>query len=192
MGSYLKVAGLDPSMKNFGMVRGELDLDSGLFYPVDVGLLETSPTKVKTVRKNSDDLFRANALYEGMSDFIKDVSLVFVEVPHGSQSARAMASYGMCIGILASITKSFIQVSALQVKLAACNNKKATKDDMIKWATTTYPNLKYFTRKLKGEVVMTAKNEHIADAIASVHAGVATNEFKNLLSIYRSQQIGTK
>lgn len=179
----LRVVGLDPSMRSFGMARGLLHMEQGFFAPTDIELIETTISKLKRVRKNSDDLDRAKSLYIHMTAFIQDADLIFVEIPVGSQSARSMASYGMCIGVLASITTNIIQVTAAEVKLAVCGIKKATKASMIQWAATTYPKLDYFTINRKGENILTKKNEHIADALATVHAGVKTEQFKQLLTM---------
>jgi hypothetical protein len=187
---FIKVAGLDPSMRNFGMVKGELDIISSSFFPDEIELIKTNTGKdTKTVRKNSDDLRRASEMYTKMSTFLEDVSLVFVEIPVGSQSARAMASYGMCIGVLASIQgKGLIQVTPTEVKLAACNKKTATKKEMIAWATNKYPSINWFTRKLHGVQEITGANEHIADAIAAVHAGMKTNQFIQLINLLTTQK----
>lgn len=181
----LKVAGLDPSMSNFGMVKGDLDLKLGSFIITDLLLEETkSDTKnKKSVRKNSDDLNRARKIHTALKTFIEDVDMVFVEIPVGSQSARAMASYGMCIGIIGSITQAMIQVTPTEVKVAATGNKTASKADMIDWATKTYPYAEWLTKKVKGVVTHVNKNEHLADAVAAIHAGVKTDEFIQAKSI---------
>ena len=185
--SKLTIVGLDPSMSNFGMVKGVLDLNSRTFCPTDIKLIETKSDKTnkKTVRKNSDDLNRAKLLYNGMSDFIIDADLISVEIPVGSQTARAMTSYGVCIGVLSSIKQPMIQVTPAEVKLATCNKKTATKEEMINWATSLYPNLNWITRKYKGQIQLTKKNEHIADALATVHAACKTDQFLQMLSIYK-------
>ena len=183
--AILRVAGLDPSMKNFGMVKGNLDLDTGVFTDVQFKLQETSSDNKnkKTVRKNSDDLNRARLLYISMNDFLMDADMVFVEIPVGSQSARAMASYGMCIGVLGSIDQALIQVTPAEVKMAATGNKHASKVEMIEWATKLYPEASWLTEKRKGVLRFLNKNEHLADAIGAIHAGVRTDEFKQARSI---------
>jgi len=185
MGRQLRVAGLDPSMRNFGMVKGDLDVSSSVFTPNAINLAETTTANKgkKTVRKNSQDLLRARKLYVEMTEFIADVDLIFVEIPVGSQSARAMASYGMCISLLGSISTPLIQVTPTEVKVITGLGKTATKDQMINWAASRYPDLPWFTRKLKGIEGLTKKNEHIADAIAAVHAGIETDQFKQATAI---------
>ena len=171
------MAGLDPSLDNLGMAKGTLDLQSGVLSSIELQLNVTKPdNKNKQVRKNSIDLERARSHYTALTSFLEGVDLVSVEIPVGSQSARSMASYGICIGLLASIQIPFIQVTATEVKLAGYGNKSATKKQMIEWATTTYPDINW----LKHGGKFTNANEHLADAVGAIYAGVRTNEFKLL------------
>lgn len=181
------IAGLDPALSNFGMVKGELDLSNGDFILQHLELTKSESTKTKQVRKNSDDLERARMLFKGMESFLEDVDLVCVEIPVGSQTARAMASYGVCVGILASIEIPMIQLTANEVKLAGAGIKNATKQQMIDWATKTYPQAKWLTKKFKGETKYIADNEHLADALAAIYAGVKTDVFKQQLSFFKGK-----
>jgi Holliday junction resolvasome RuvABC endonuclease subunit len=135
--------------------------------------------------KNSDDIERARKLHEGLHNFIQDADLVIVEVPVGSQSARAMASYGICIGIIASIDKPLIQVTPTEVKLAACGKKTASKAEMIDWATNQFPEANWIKHKSKGEWVLGNKNEHLADAVAAIVAGVKTDTFQQMNAFFK-------
>ena len=166
------------------MVTGDLNLLTGQLTNIDLSLASTKPDKSnKTVRKNSQDLLRARTLYQSMTQNLIGVDMVFVEIPVGSQTARAMASYGMCIGILASIDIPMIQVTPTEVKVAATGNRTATKNEMIKWATSAYPDVGWITRKHKGKQELVSKNEHLADALAAIYAGVKTDEFRQARSI---------
>lgn len=185
--TILRVASIDPALRNFGLVKGTIDIEDANF-PLTIEkmqLVESSSdaSAKKQVRKNSDDLERARKLQRNMMRFIQDVQMVFVEVPVGSQSARSMASYGICIGILASINKPLIQVTPTEVKLAAVGSKTASKEDMINWASSAYPDADWLTTKRKGEIVMLNKNEHLADAIGAIHAGIITDPFLQAVSI---------
>lgn len=187
--AIIKVAGLDPSMSNFGMVKGNLDLISGVFQLEEMLLAETTSDKKnnKTVRKNSDDLNRARILTNDLTNFLGDVRLAFVEIPVGSQTARAMASYGLCIGILAGVTIPLIQVTPTEVKVVATGKKTATKQNMIDWAVKQYPDACWLTKKQKGVISLVSKNEHLADAVATIHAGVLTDEFNTAKTFLISQ-----
>lgn len=186
MAKQLILCGLDPSLSNFGMVKGSIDLESGHFDLTKMELTKTAPIKAKKkARKNSEDLHRARDLFNSMTAFLKGVDMVFVEIPVGSQTARAMASYGICIGVLASIGIAMIQVTPAEVKIAATGNKTASKADMIDWATNTYPKADWLHRKVNGEKVLTSANEHLADATAAIHAGVATDEFQQARTLLK-------
>ena len=185
MTKLITIAGLDPSLSNFGMVKGSLNMTTGAFIPSQRLLVETTSDKKnnKSVRKNSDDLNRCKLIHTQMTTFLEGVALACVEIPVGSQSARAMASYGACVGLIASITIPLIQVTPNEVKIAAVSSKTATKIEMIEWATSLYPQIDWFKRTVKGVTSFTNKNEHIADAVASIHAGVNTDEFMRLKAV---------
>ena len=63
MSKVIKVVGVDPSMSNFGLAIGTLDLDTDKLEIHGLELVETKAggTK-KNVRVNSDDLRRAKEL----------------------------------------------------------------------------------------------------------------------------------
>lgn len=185
--ALLKVVGIDPAMRNFGLVKGTIDLDDPNFKltieRLELVSTETDKDTKKTVRKNSDDLQRARKLYNGVAEFVKDANMVFAEIPVGSQSARAMASYGICIGILASIKKPLVQLTPTEVKLASVGDKNASKESMIAWATSAYPDANWLTRNFQGKKKFLDKNEHLADAVAAIHAGILSDQFIQAVSI---------
>ena len=104
--------------------------------------------------------------------------------------SRAMASYGICVGVLGAIRASaisFIEVSASEVKLGSVGKKTATKQEMIQWATKNHPEAPWPTYKEHGkDLISEAKAEHMADAIASIYAGRETNEFQQLIQILKA------
>lgn len=169
----IKVLGIDPALSNFGFAKGTLVLGEAL-KPIalnitETRLVETKPTKVKSTSKRVDDLDRAKLHADALKELANDVNAIFVEMPVGSQTARAMASYGICIGIFSMLDKPIYIISASDSKIAATNNKNATKAEMIKWAYSHFPNVDWF----KGN-----KDEHVADAIAAIVSGASSNEFK--------------
>ena len=181
----MRVVGIDPSLSNFGICTGLIA--DGTFVPDALQLIESKADKktAKVVRKNSDDLNRARTLFQGMYKALEGADLAIAEVPVGSQSSRAMASYGICIGVLASIDIPLIQVTPAEVKLIATNSKTASKSDMIDWATNLNPQLPWLTRTVKGETSYVSKNEHLADALATVYAGMNTDIFKTFMAFSR-------
>lgn len=175
----LIAVGLDPSLSNFGAAKMELTFDSlgkvASYKLIDIALSETSPDKKKTRRKNEEDRARAVEHSRFLKDFLKDANIVFCELPVGSQTARAMASYGICVGITSAIELPFFVVSPADVKLAACKDKQASKEQMVNWAISRFPTAQWKQGKSKA---IGTKNEHIADALASIVAGVKTEQFK--------------
>ncbi len=180
----IKVVGLDPSLSNWGICHATLDIDTLAIGVSHFQLIETVPEDSKQTRKNSDDLRRAMALHAGMRDGVKGAVAAFCEAPVGSQSARAMASYGICVGVLGACTVPLIEVTPFEVKLAAVNHKYAAKQEMIDWGLRTYPQAPWIRRAGKP----TLKNEHLADATAAIHAGIKTAQFQAVLQVLRAQQ----
>lgn len=185
----LKLLGLDPSMSNFGIAKMTLDLDDMALTLDDLVLVKTEPEadkkKRKAVRQNSLDLERGRILHDALIQHAQGCQIAVAEVPVGSQSARAMASYGVCIGVLSACPIPMIQVTPSEVKVAGFGVKSATKDEMIEWALQTYPAGPWLMRKAAGQMVPTAANEHLADAVAAVHAGIHTDQFRQATALMR-------
>jgi len=114
--------------------------------------------------------------------------VIFVEVPVGTRSSRGMCAYGMCcqvIGGLNALNYPAIQVTATEVKKALHGNPKASKTQMIEAGVQQYPQLNWPTHKSKGRTLITKDTaEHMADAVGAILAGLQTNHFKSILSIY--------
>ena len=94
-----------------------------------------------------------------------------------------MASYGVCVGVLGAIRSlgiPLIEVTPTEVKVAFTGNKTATKEEMIAEAIKLYPQANFPNQRGR----ITAKAEHVADAIAAIHAGVNTPMFQNLLRLF--------
>lgn len=179
----ITVLGLDPSLSNLGAFKAELIIEDGAvvnLIPLELSLTKTQKSTSKQVRVNSDDIERCRLLHKGLDSVLtKEVELVFVELPVGSQSARSMASYGACVSLIAKIDAvPVIQLRPIELKLAACNKKTASKKEMIDWAVKHFPDANWLKSR-NGSVH--SDNEHIADALAAIVAGVRTDEFKTLL-----------
>jgi len=181
----LNVVGADPSLRNWGIAAGNYDTQSQELNVKVLRVVRSDVPTGKQVRQNSKDLLVAQQLYQGMEPFLAGVNVMFVEVPVGSQSARAMASYGVCVGVLGSIRANghaFIEVTPTEVKMATVGKKTATKEEMIAWAQTRFPNAPWPMHHGKLNMGMA---EHMADACAAIVAGIATNEFKQLSAMLR-------
>lgn len=188
----VKVVGQDPSLRNWGLAVGYLNLDTLALEVESLNLTNPDLPKGKQVRQNSSDLESAYQLYKNACAVSMDASAVFVEVPVGSQSARAMASYGICVGVLGALRANgipFFEVTPTEVKLASVGIKTATKQEMIQWAMLAHPEANWPIYKQHGkDVVSEAKAEHMADAIAAIYAGLSCNAFKQVLPFIKPKE----
>lgn len=180
----LRVLGFDPSLRNWGIACGTFDLVSGALSVRHLSVIQPTIPTGKTIRQNSKDLESAFQLYRDALAVALQAQAVFVEVPVGSQSARAMASYGMCVGVLGSLRASnipFFEVTPLEVKMATVGNRTASKADMISWATSRFPDASwpYYTEHGQ-QLLSQAKAEHMADAIGAIVAGMQTPAFQQM------------
>lgn len=176
----IPVGGFDPSLSNWGMATALLDLNTGVLSDVRVSLVQTTPGTAKQVRQNSDDLRRTEELAQAVLLAAERSKVTFVEVPVGSQSARAMMSYGACLGLLGAMRAKgvqIIEVNPTDVKKHFTGNKNASKEAMIDRAIELYPDAGWPTHR--GSITK-PKCEHMADAIAAIHAGGRTPEFQQL------------
>lgn len=205
----IKVVGIDPALSNFGIATAVVDLDDPENYEIlNLHLAQTEDGKIEKLKKSadgklkrarvmpkgvtvgSDDLRRAKILSSAFLEATKDADLVIAEVPIGSQSARAMASYGVSLGVLSSCPVKLIEVSPSAAKIAGCNNTTATKQEMIEAATTCFPNAPWIRAKQKrnGIYPITGDNEHLADACFIIRAGIRTPEFAEYVEQLKSGQ----
>jgi Holliday junction resolvasome RuvABC endonuclease subunit len=187
----IPVVGFDPSLTHWGIAEANLDLMGGYLNDPVLSVLEPEKLTHKQVRQNSTDLFVAEQLAKAALAAARRAKVVFVECPVGSQSARAMASYGVCVGILGSIRAEGIQlieVTATEVKKAATGNKNATKQEMIDWGVDLYPEANWPVYGQNGKNFkkgdIHSRAEHVADGLAAIHAGVMTPTFQNLMRLY--------
>ena len=178
------VVGFDPSLTNWGIAEAELDLQDGTLSTPKLSLVQPRDGDgKKQVRRNSLDLQRAEELAHAAMAAAERAKVIFVEVPVGSQSARAMASYGICLGILGSIRAKgmeIIEVSPDENKKIFTGSKTATKQEMIDQALEWYPDANW---PMHAGKISAAKAEHLADAVAAIHAGVQTPVFQNLMRL---------
>ena len=183
------VLGLDPSLRNWGIAYGWLNLQSGELTDLHLDVIQVKDEPSKQVRKNSKDLHVAHSLYKGVLPYAREAKFIFVEVPIGSQSARAMASYGICVGVLGSLRASgytLVEVTPTESKMAFTGDKEASKSKMIETAYGYYPEANWPKQTQKGKTsLVESKAEHMADAIAAIHAGVNTPLFTQTLQVLK-------
>lgn len=159
----LKVIAYDPSFNNWGYSIGLLD-SNGLVI-TDTGVLKNKPDKTKR-NQNLKDYDRCRELSQSITTLIKDCDLLCVELPIGSQSARAMVSYAVCVALTATLDIDTQICTPHEVKRFVGSNT-ASKDDVINWVKQKHPNLDLSTK---------TKAEHIADSIVAMYVGLTKRE----------------
>lgn len=167
----MKVGAVDPALSNFGMTKGIYDTVTNKLVLKDLALVSTEKTDVPP--KNFDDLRRAKILYNGVTEYLSKVDVIFVEMPYASQSARASVSYGICVGLFAAVKTPLILTTARSSKILLAGSPKATKKQMIDACKELYPNLNW-----TGAVT---RDEHLADAIGAALAGINTPQFNDFI-----------
>lgn len=182
----MRIAAIDPALVNFGMAKMTLDLTTLELKVLELKLVETDKQTTKQVRQNSDDYRRAKIITKEFQAWIADCSVVFAEIPSGAQDSRSGLSFGISIGILANSTKPLIQVQPSETKMATVGTKTASKPEMVEWAVEKYPGAPWLYRKLRGKMELVKKNEHLADAIAVAYAGITTDQFLQVLAMWRA------
>ena len=180
----IKAIAIDAAFANMGLARVEITSKGGVMSVTgqDLVLVSTEREGHKQVRKSSDDLRRAGILVQGIKDFVGDATIAFAEVPSGSQSASAARALGIAVGCLASCPVPVIEVSPMEVKklFSPDGKRKVPKLEIIAWAMKQWPALPWLKRAGKP----TLANEHLADALAIVMAGISTPEFKRMIAIH--------
>ena len=166
------------------MCRSWIDIDTLEIWPEWLSLISTKPDSKKTIRKTSDDLRRARELHRGVELALgSDTDMVISETTFFSKSSSAMKSAGISLGVLGSLKVPLIEITAMDSKVEMTGVKTADKKAMINAAVKLYPDLNWL-RDRKGKLVN--DNEHLADAVAAIHAGVKSSQFLDALAIYRA------
>lgn len=185
----IRAVGIDAAFANMGFAQVSIDR-RGLVTCTGLKLISTEgKSDGKGVRKSSTELRRARELVDALNAECLGNVIAFVEVPSGSQSAAVARSLGIVVGVIASCPIPIIEVSPMEVKIAVTGDRKvkATKDDIIKWAMKRWPDAGWILHKSNGKTFKKGEpqncNEHLADALATIEAGIATQEFKRLLAL---------
>lgn len=154
----LNVISFDPSLSNWGIAY--MSYTPFIMELVSTDIIQTKPLKKSKLSKAQQDMTRIDKLYIGVQEALEDADVVVIELPIGSQSARSMAAYGACLGLISSINKPRIYVSPFQVKKVVGENT-TSKEEIIEWVNLKHPNVLPKTK---------SKAEHMADAVVAIYA----------------------
>jgi Holliday junction resolvasome RuvABC endonuclease subunit len=177
------ILSLDPSFANIGWCVASVDVaEAKILKMIDGGLISTEKSETKTIRRSSDDLRRANEIASGLRKIAQNVDMVFAEIPTGTQSARASWALGIALGCLTNLSPTpLVEITPTMTKLASIGRKDASKEEIIEWAVGLYPDLPWITAR--GKSKLSPKNEHLADSVGVLHAGLQHEDFRTYAGI---------
>lgn len=199
--SLITMLGVDPSLSSTGWAVAEVDTRTcQILRVIDMGTIITAPTKVKQVRKSSDDLARSVTVASTLRGIVQKhaIKVGASEVPSGAQDAKASRAFGIVVGILGSLIAAgcpLIEVTPTEVKLASYGTKTADKEDIVRWAVekTAGDEVAWNTSKTPndwaiphGDGYVTKTMEHQADAIAAIEAAITSQQFRQLAGMLAS------
>ena len=183
------LVGFDPSLSNWGVAVFLLDIETMRAKVTQLDVIKSERIQGKHQTASSADLIRTTGLAKAVLEYVKEADFIFTEMPIGSQSAAAMRGYGTVLGILGtlSVNHHLFEVMPSQVK-GVTGDPTASKKEMIEWAHRAHPEAPWPTQVVKGQTKLVAdKAEHMADAIATVYAGVRTPVFKMMLDTIKAK-----
>jgi Holliday junction resolvasome RuvABC endonuclease subunit len=183
MAGPISVMGLDGSLANFGIAVAIVDSDTNKIIEVkDLVLSKTS--KNPKLKRADDDYARFQQHWGVVKDIAtkNNVNIMFGEIPSGAQDARASFAFGGVTSMLAGLGTYYDMkvVTPAQVKEAATGSKHADKEDVIEAMYGLFPSAPWITGKKSNAMnittasglYLTNANEHLADAVAVVIAGL--------------------
>lgn len=175
---------LDPSLTNTAVVWGEVDLKTDTINPTGFELINTSKSKLKSVRSSSDLVRRCRTINDKLHPLIENYNpaIVFVETPSGSQNYSGAISYAVSCFLIGTINPPPIEVTPLEVKMYSVGKGTASKKDVMNFCLEKFPNFPY-ERKKDGSLVE-AKMEHVCDSIAASVAGIKSKEYAQIKKLF--------
>ena len=163
------VLALDPSLRNTGYVIATVTKDTVTY--VSCGVITTEPKK-----QNIDSLIAdATQLYTEVSGLLSQADIVCSEASFFAKDAKAAVVKGVIVGLL-TIVRNKVPLHVVTQSQA----KKATGQDfkdkdpkaaVMEWALAHLPES--LVPMYRGKVNQTKFN-HIADAVAVLHASLPT------------------
>lgn len=179
------VMGIDAALAHMGLVKVLVcPKTRTILELVDLKVLSTDKMVEKGMGVSKDRLRRGRELVRGISNFGYNgkhiARICCAEAPEGSQSAGAAFALGIATGILCGVTVPMVDVTPHEVKMASIGKRTASKEEMRQWAFSKFPNAPWIEHLGR----RTNENEHVADALAAIEAGMLTEQFKAYAGIY--------
>lgn len=158
----MKILAIDIALNNIGLVKATFN---GSLFIDEVGIIQNKTKKQKNQKQNHYDVDTCKHIFYSIHYWLNDVDTIMVELPHGSQSSRAMVSYAVSmaiVGYISTIIPTVYYISPLEVKRHVGSNT-ASKNDVIAYVNDLFPNTLPPHKN---------KAEHIADALVTLLVGL--------------------
>lgn len=179
------VVGLDPAIANLGMVQAIVDGNTRKVVEItEMKLVKTVPNHVKGGIKNHDRMRRGRELLAEIRTFCYGSMVTFSEIPEGSQSSDAAVGLALVMGVLCACPNKLIEVRPREVK-AITGFPTADKERMRQWAFGRFPDAPWKTHNGK----RTNDNEHLADALATIEAGLQLESFRRYTGLVTAAEL---
>lgn len=180
----MKIAGIDPALRNTGLAIGEIDTQTSKLRITELYVIKTE--REESSGMSEDILRRSNHLQSEVHRLTTDCKLVFAELPTGGSNRQAAFTLGAgFVAALAGLQAPVVTVNPSEVKQAVLERlpgKLRNKKAMVDWAKLAHPEAPWPTYKREGIVYpVTDVNhlEHLADAIATIYAGLQKQRGEN-------------
>ena len=174
----MNIVALDPGLVGTGIAVFQVKTD----MPILVDLHCILPKREDNEKSKAlSDVRRIMEHVDGLQPYIEDADLVLVELPHGgAKSARATRSMALITGAVAAVVRlGGVRVAWFtprETRMAAVGVPKADKSDIIAAMSKIYPELKL--------IKSLARQEHIADALATYEAGVIRGDVQKAVNLH--------
>jgi hypothetical protein len=157
------------------MCYATLSID-GILTILDSTTIKTKQNPTISKRKNVQDVSRVSSLIVDVMSYIDsiDVTHIYIETPVGSQSSRAMFSYGVCITIEAYLKSIDYTVVSTSIRDTITRVNGSNKSDTIAYIHNLFPDL--LKKNKAGEPLK--HQEHVADAACAILNGLDAQGIK--------------
>jgi len=199
----IAVLGLDPGLRRTGYAVARVDASKRVITEVlEFGTLCTERQTEKAIRKTSDDLRRAEFHAVALQEIVRknEIQIVSMEMSTTTPYTYPTFSFGVMLGIAASLGSPIIQVLPYELKKAVTGDSQGTKRAIVAWAMKitassdlTWPTSSRSNKlglKYEGRPVSAAA-EHPADALAAIEAGLQTDQFRLAATLFENVNAAT-
>lgn len=180
----MKIAGIDPALRNTGVAIGELDVANSSLIITELYVIQTAP--MDDTWQAEDMLRRCKEIYKHTLEYTKDCQIIFAELPTGGSNNQTAFALGAGLtAALIGLQQPLITVSPHDVKKTVLSEhpaKDRNKAAMVSWAMNKHPEAPWPTYPYQGKfnpVENFNYLEHLADAIAAIYAGINKVKEKN-------------